>query len=153
MRTKKLSRNADMNDNRMIEAGARAIARSQGHDPDDLAPRTMMCTADNQQVQWWRVFEEQAEACLAEAAARIEALEAQLQDNSERYGNKIANRIEALHAALREATIVTDEMVMAGACAVVRLAHDHRTRGEPMPTRLQEARACLTAALEKEASE
>jgi hypothetical protein len=92
-----------MTGDQMIESGARAIARSQGHDPDDLAPRAMMCTADNQQVQWWRVFEEQAEACLADATVRIEALEAQLQDNSERYGNKIASRIEALEAALREA--------------------------------------------------
>jgi hypothetical protein len=56
-----------------------------------------------------------------------------------------AARIEELEAALREATIVTDEMVMAGAKAMVRLGHDHRARGEPMPTRLQEARACLTA--------
>jgi hypothetical protein len=73
-----------MNDNQMIEAGARAIARSQGHDPDDLAPRAMMCTADNQQVQWWHVFEEEAEACLADAAARIEALEAALANERER---------------------------------------------------------------------
>jgi hypothetical protein len=57
----------------------------------------------------------------------------------------IIDDLEALQAALREATIVTDEMVMAGAKAMVRLGHDHRTRGEPMPTRLQEARACLTA--------
>jgi hypothetical protein len=63
-----------------------------------------------------------------------------------------ADRIEALEAALREPTIVTDEMVMAGAKAMVRLGHDHRTRGEPMPTRLQEARACLIAhaALDKD---
>lgn len=47
-----------------IEAGARAIARVQGHNPDDLAPLTAMCTADNHQVPWWKVFEEEAEACL-----------------------------------------------------------------------------------------
>jgi hypothetical protein len=66
-----------------------------------------------------------------------------------------ADRIEALEAALREATIVTDEMVMAGACAMIRLGQDHQTKGEPMPTRLQEARACLTAraALDKDTSE
>jgi hypothetical protein len=69
-----------MTGDQMIESGARAIARSQGHDPDDLAPRAMMCTADNQQVQWWRVFEEQAEACLADATARIEALEVALRE-------------------------------------------------------------------------
>jgi hypothetical protein len=39
---------------------------------------------------------------LDEAADRIEALEAQLADNSERYGNEIAARIEALEAALQE---------------------------------------------------
>jgi hypothetical protein len=47
-----------------IECGARAIASSQGHDPDDLAPLTTMCTSDNQRVAWWKVFEEEAEACL-----------------------------------------------------------------------------------------
>lgn len=47
-----------------IEAGARAIARVRGHDPDDLAPLTEMCTGDNEQVPWWKVFEEDAEACL-----------------------------------------------------------------------------------------
>ncbi len=47
-----------------LEAGARAIARTRGHDPDDLAPLTEMCTGDNQQVPWWKVFEEDAEACL-----------------------------------------------------------------------------------------
>jgi hypothetical protein len=89
-----------MIDNQMIEAGARAIAQSQGHDPDDLAPRAMMCTADNQQVQWWHVFEEEAEACLADAAARIEALESLSRiDASVRA--KFLNRIEALEAALR----------------------------------------------------
>lgn len=47
-----------------LEAGARAIARVRGHDPDDLAPLTEMCTGDNEQVPWWKVFEEDAEACL-----------------------------------------------------------------------------------------
>ena len=47
-----------------IEAGARAIALSQGNDPDGLAPRTVMCTAANEQVTWYRVFEEHSEACL-----------------------------------------------------------------------------------------
>ncbi len=47
-----------------IEAGARAIAITRGHDPDDLAPRTEMCTHDTQQVPWWKVFEEEASACL-----------------------------------------------------------------------------------------
>ena len=54
-----------------IEIGARAIAKSHGHDPDDLAPRTSMCTANNEQVPWWKVFEEQAEACLKAAGAAI----------------------------------------------------------------------------------
>lgn len=48
---------------RTVEAGARAIAKSQGHDPDDMAPRTIMCTVDNEQVPWWKVFEDEAEAC------------------------------------------------------------------------------------------
>lgn len=47
-----------------IEAGARAMAACHGVDPDDLAPRTTMCTADNQRVPWWKVFEEEAEACI-----------------------------------------------------------------------------------------
>ncbi len=47
------------------ETIARAIAKSQGHDPDDLAPSLLMCTADNRQVPWWKVFEEQADACLS----------------------------------------------------------------------------------------
>jgi hypothetical protein len=50
------------------EAGARAIAKSQGYDPDDLAPIGVMCTGDNKPVPWWKVFEEQADACLAAAA-------------------------------------------------------------------------------------
>jgi hypothetical protein len=44
------------------EALARVLAESQGHDPDALAPRTEMCTADDEQVPWWQVFEEQADA-------------------------------------------------------------------------------------------
>jgi hypothetical protein len=48
-----------------VEAIARTIAKTQGHDPDDLAPRTRMCTADNQQVPWWKVFEEEGTAIRA----------------------------------------------------------------------------------------
>lgn len=48
-----------------VEVGARAIAQCRGHDPDELAPRTEMCTSDNEQVPWWKVFEEEAESCLS----------------------------------------------------------------------------------------
>lgn len=54
-----------------ITAGARAIAIVRGHDPDELAPRTAMCGADNSQVPWWMVFEEEAEACLRAAGLLI----------------------------------------------------------------------------------
>jgi len=73
-----------------IKLGARAIARSQGHDPDALAPRTFMCTADNQQVPWWQVFEEQAEACLLAATPAVDG-EA-LKEALERYSNCRDNR-------------------------------------------------------------
>jgi hypothetical protein len=46
------------------EAVARAICESQGYDPDELAPIGEMCTADNKPVQYWRVYEEQAEAAI-----------------------------------------------------------------------------------------
>jgi hypothetical protein len=47
-----------------IITGAMAIARSRGHDPDEPAPLTEMCTEDNAPVPWWKVFVEEAEACL-----------------------------------------------------------------------------------------
>lgn len=40
---------------------ARSMATASGHDPDEYAPLTEMCTADNKPVFWWKVFEEQAE--------------------------------------------------------------------------------------------
>lgn len=43
---------------------ARIIAESYGVDPDDFAPLSTMCTAANQPVRWWRVYEEQAEAII-----------------------------------------------------------------------------------------
>jgi hypothetical protein len=47
-----------------IVTGAIAIAKSQGHDPDEPAPLTTMCTEDNAPVPWWMVFMEESEACL-----------------------------------------------------------------------------------------
>lgn len=47
-----------------IITGAMAIARSRGHDPDEPAPLTEMCTDDNAPVPWWVVFMEESEACL-----------------------------------------------------------------------------------------
>lgn len=49
----------------LVEKVARAICLSQGHDPDDFAPRGVMCTADNEQVTWWHVFTEEAEAAIS----------------------------------------------------------------------------------------
>jgi hypothetical protein len=42
---------------------------------------------------------------------------------------------------------ITDEMAAAGAKAMVLLCQDHRDRGGHLPSRLQEALACLNAAL------
>lgn len=47
-----------------IVTGAMAIARSRGHDPEEPAPLTEMCTEDNAPVPWWMVFVEESEACL-----------------------------------------------------------------------------------------
>nr|WP_250808450.1 hypothetical protein [Neorhizobium tomejilense] len=44
---------------------AKAISRSYGEEPDDLAPRERMMTADNLQVPCWKVYEEQAFAVTA----------------------------------------------------------------------------------------
>ncbi len=48
----------------MREAVAKAIAMSYGVDPDDDAPISVMCNADNSPVPWWMVYEEQAEAAI-----------------------------------------------------------------------------------------
>jgi len=48
-----------------IERVARAIAVSYGNDPDEHAPLTVCCTADNKPVAWWFVYEEQARAALS----------------------------------------------------------------------------------------
>ncbi|MEH6676180.1 hypothetical protein [Phenylobacterium sp.] len=45
-----------------LSQAARVIALSYGVDPDDYAPLSTMCTADNQPVLWWQVYEEQAQA-------------------------------------------------------------------------------------------
>lgn len=50
------------------EKVARGLAESYGVDPDDNAPLTVMCTAENRPVAWWQVYEEQARA-LAELLA------------------------------------------------------------------------------------
>lgn len=67
----------------------------------------------------------------------------------------LLDTIHAVAAIVREARTsghaptpaVTDEMAMAGARAMVLLGQDHKDRGEHLPSRLQEARACLKAAL------
>ncbi|WP_420961137.1 hypothetical protein [Brucella sp. IR073] len=50
-----------------VEAAARDLAEYDGQDPDELAPLSVMCTADNKQVPWWVVFEEQARIALEAA--------------------------------------------------------------------------------------
>ncbi len=56
-----------------------------------------------------------------------------------------AGKILALGPA--QQVTVTDEMAMAGAKAMILLGREHRIRGEDLPSRQQEARACLDAAL------
>lgn len=51
----------------MVEAGARGICLSQGADPDEMAPRALICGPKNERLPMWRYFAEQAEACLAAA--------------------------------------------------------------------------------------
>lgn len=53
----------------ILETMARAIAASQGHYPDEMAPAAVICGKQNQLLPWWRAFEE-------EAAAALTALEA-----------------------------------------------------------------------------
>jgi hypothetical protein len=47
----------------------------------------------------------------------------------------------------KKITEFTEEQVTAGAMAMVRLCQEHRAKGELMPSRRAEARACLEAAL------
>lgn len=57
--------NVSLRSGRVREAIARTISESYGEDPDAFAPLTTMCTADNQPVPYWRVYEEQADAIIA----------------------------------------------------------------------------------------
>jgi hypothetical protein len=63
--------------------------------------------------------------------------------------HNVAIKIAALasHPAQHPASAVSAEMVMAGAMAMVALGRTHRKADKPMPSRTEEARACLEAAL------
>lgn len=41
-----------------------ALCLVDGHNPDDEAPRTVMCDGDNMPVPWWMVYTEYAEALI-----------------------------------------------------------------------------------------
>lgn len=60
----------------VIEAAARAIADSYGEDPNEFAPLSQMTTADGYAVQWWCVFEEQANGFSRLTAADVLAIRA-----------------------------------------------------------------------------
>jgi hypothetical protein len=62
----------------------------------------------------------------------------------ERHDIVLQKHIECCGVAY--APPITDEMVMAGAKAMVLLGRDNRVKGAELPTRLEEARACLEAA-------
>lgn len=46
------------------ESVARAIATSYGLDPDDIAPRSVICGPGNEHLQEWEAYAEQADAAL-----------------------------------------------------------------------------------------
>lgn len=50
------------------ESVARAIATSYGLDPDDIAPRSVICGPGNEHLQEWEAYEEQASAALRAVA-------------------------------------------------------------------------------------
>lgn len=64
------------------ESVARAIATSYGLDPDDIAPRSVICGPGNEHLQEWEAYAEQADAALralAEAGPTEKMVEAAAQ--------------------------------------------------------------------------
>lgn len=57
-----------------VEAVARAICLVHGQDPDEFAPLTEICSAENQPELWWRFYEEDAHAALSAISALPQAL-------------------------------------------------------------------------------
>jgi hypothetical protein len=51
----------------LVERVARVICSSHGFDPDDDAPLHVVCGPNNETLPFWRAYDEQAEAALAEA--------------------------------------------------------------------------------------
>lgn len=55
----------------MVEAAARELAQANAYDPDEPAPRRVICGPNNEPRVWWHAFEEDARAAVSAALKMV----------------------------------------------------------------------------------